>query len=285
MKLSYNRQSVLLSGTHLGPTTNFSFSLIFFFRRLRVCYLVAPTLMRGWVCNLLLLLVLASAIPFGSQSHGNQDSIVLPQFFRAPPPTWRARSPYLYPLGTEWPRYTPGHWIPFPSPLTTHKATVEVFHPASTRDDHYFVSVILWPTVSRSVHLGVRHPSGTHDQFFPLSLLLFLFRVCWCGEASLTRSRVCTFQFQPGITSTAFLRPESHGTHKHILLSIFLGLPQHFFFRFPNLFAICRDTFSKWCVGKRGRVEECSVAPLHNKRVKTLCGCQEKRYKLRKNTN
>jgi hypothetical protein len=29
-----------------------------------------------------------------------------------------------------------------------------------------------------------------------------------------------------------------------------------FFFVFPNFFAICRDTFSKWCVGKRGRVKE-----------------------------
>jgi hypothetical protein len=63
-----------------------------------------------------------------------------------------------------------------------------------------------------------------------------------------------------------------------------------FFVRFPNLFAICRDTFSKWCVGKRGRVEERSVAPLPNKRVKTLCGCREKRvqtkekYKLRLTT-
>jgi hypothetical protein len=30
------------------------------------------------------------------------------------------------------------------------------------------------------------------------------------------------------------------------------------------------DTFNKWCVGKRGRVEECSVAPICNKRVKTV---------------
>jgi hypothetical protein len=36
---------------------------------------------------------------------------------------------YLYPLGTGWPRYTPGHWFPFPTPLTTLKATVEVFYP------------------------------------------------------------------------------------------------------------------------------------------------------------
>jgi hypothetical protein len=51
------------------------------------------------------------------------------------------------------------------------------------------------------------------------------------------------------------------------------------------------DTFSKWCVGKRGRLEGCSVAPLCNKRVKTLCCCRGKKrvqtkekYKLRLTT-
>jgi hypothetical protein len=33
------------------------------------------------------------------------------------PPNWRARSPYLYPPGTGWPSYTPGHWVPFRRPL------------------------------------------------------------------------------------------------------------------------------------------------------------------------
>jgi hypothetical protein len=28
------------------------------------------------------------------------------------PPTWRTRSPYLYPLETGWPSYTPRHWVP-----------------------------------------------------------------------------------------------------------------------------------------------------------------------------
>jgi hypothetical protein len=28
-----------------------------------------------------------------------------------PPPTWRARFPYLYPPGTLRPSYTPGHWV------------------------------------------------------------------------------------------------------------------------------------------------------------------------------
>jgi hypothetical protein len=51
------------------------------------------------------------------------------------PPTWRARSPYLYPQGTRWPSYTPRHWLPFSSPHMTRRTTVEVFKPASTRGD------------------------------------------------------------------------------------------------------------------------------------------------------
>jgi hypothetical protein len=36
------------------------------------------------------------------------------------------------------------------------------------------VKVVLRPTVSRSVHPGVMHPSGTRDQFFSLlSLIIF----------------------------------------------------------------------------------------------------------------
>jgi hypothetical protein len=40
--------------------------------------------------------------------------------------TWRARS-RIYTPGIRW------HWVPFSSPLTTGRATVEVFEPASTR--------------------------------------------------------------------------------------------------------------------------------------------------------
>jgi hypothetical protein len=68
------------------------------------------------------------------------------------------------------------------------------------------------------------------------------------------------------------------------------NLVEDFFLVFPiylQTLEIHSDTFSKWCVGKGRRVEEYSVAPLRNKRVKTLCGCREKRvqskekYKLR----
>jgi hypothetical protein len=43
-------------------------------------------------------------------------------------PTFRARSPYLYPPGTGCPGYTPGTGLPvaFPLSFTTRRATVEV---------------------------------------------------------------------------------------------------------------------------------------------------------------
>jgi hypothetical protein len=49
------------------------------------------------------------------------------------PPTWRARSPYLYPPTTGWPNYTPRHWVPFSSPPISRRTTAEVFEPASIR--------------------------------------------------------------------------------------------------------------------------------------------------------
>jgi hypothetical protein len=42
------------------------------------------------------------------------------------PPTWRTRSLYLCSLVTGWPSYTPRHRVPFSSPSTTRRATVEV---------------------------------------------------------------------------------------------------------------------------------------------------------------
>jgi hypothetical protein len=69
-----------------GTRDQFFFLLEIFFRQLRVCYFVTPSLTRGRVCNLLLLLVLASAAPIGSESWGTRDHILLPQFLRLPQP-------------------------------------------------------------------------------------------------------------------------------------------------------------------------------------------------------
>jgi hypothetical protein len=73
--------------------------------------------------------------------------------------------------------------------------------------------------------------SGTHlgpaTKIPLLSLLIFWqLLVCWCGAPSLTRSWVCSFQFLLSIASAVLLSSKFHGTHKHILLSLFSRLPQ-----------------------------------------------------------
>jgi hypothetical protein len=81
---------------------------------------------------------------------------------------------------------------------------------------------------SQSVCLSwCQAPIWDQRTIFPLSSLIIFrqLRVCWCGAASLTRSRVCSFQILLDIANAAFLRSESHGTHEHILLSLFLRLP------------------------------------------------------------
>jgi hypothetical protein len=76
-----------------GTRGKFLFLLEIFFRQLRVCYFEVPSLTRGWVCNLLLLLVLASEVPQDSRAY-----FIVP--ILETPPTWRAKSPYLFPPGT-----------------------------------------------------------------------------------------------------------------------------------------------------------------------------------------
>jgi hypothetical protein len=74
------------------------------------------------------------------------------------PPTWRARSSYLYPPGTGWPSYIHRHWVPFSSPPMTRRAAVEVFEPSTTQAwiiesqiQSYFMTGSLAP-VSSSWH-------------------------------------------------------------------------------------------------------------------------------------
>jgi hypothetical protein len=109
-----------------GTRDQFFFLLEISFRQLRVYYFVAPSLTRRRVCNL----------PYNcfwalpEQSLLGRSPAELTALFYCliwDPPTWRARSPYLYPPGTGWPSYTPGHWVPILSPLTTRRATVEVY--------------------------------------------------------------------------------------------------------------------------------------------------------------
>jgi hypothetical protein len=53
-------------------------------RQLRVCWCGALSLTRGRVCRLQLLLVLASTVILGSESHGTRDHILLSQIWDSP---------------------------------------------------------------------------------------------------------------------------------------------------------------------------------------------------------
>jgi hypothetical protein len=97
---------------------------------------------------------LASAVPLMSESRGTQDHILLSKLFRLP--KLGGLGPRVYPSGTWWPRYTG------PSTLTTRRATMEVFEPASTRVFHRPLS---W---SRTIQ-------STVTRISPRSLLKFLY--------------------------------------------------------------------------------------------------------------
>jgi hypothetical protein len=126
-------QSVLLSSPHLGPKTRFLLPVD--------SWCGAPSLTRGRVSRLQFLLPRASAVIL--------KSVSLYSLRFETPPTFRARSPYLYPPGTRWPSYTPKHWSPFSSPPTTRRATVEVFEPTSTRGlKHEVLETNIWKIVS-----------------------------------------------------------------------------------------------------------------------------------------
>jgi hypothetical protein len=90
------------------------------------------------------------------------------------PPTWRARSPYLYPPGTGWPGYTPRHCVPFSSPPTTRKLRWRYSTPpppfiSSGRTEYrsWFPTVPLWLCLSVAVETCVNFVatlwSGFHE--------------------------------------------------------------------------------------------------------------------------
>jgi hypothetical protein len=164
-------------------------------------------------------------------------------------PHLEARSLYLYPPGTGWPSFNPRYWVPFPSPFTTRRVTVELIRirlhtleaqsaipwcinsrrikyktPAPTvpplfafyslpyRHELVESSFKLRPTVSRPVRPGAKNSSGSHDQ---TSTTVRRARARQCGASPTYKRMVRRPQPLPAIASVANLWFESRGTHDH----------------------------------------------------------------------
>jgi hypothetical protein len=158
-------------------------------RQLRVCWRGALSLTRGQVCRLQPLRALDSAFILASESHRTRDHILLSQIRDFP------FCRLLRFAGLRW-RY-----------LTS----------ASTRDSCFWVesSLLLRPTISRPVCLGIKHPSWAYNQFF------FTVREVGCllmWEA-LSDETTGSVVYNCSFTCQRILGSEWRGTRGYIFLS------------------------------------------------------------------
>jgi hypothetical protein len=197
-----------VSGHHQGPWP-ISFLLEVFFRQLRVCYFVAPSLTRGRVCNLLLLQDIASAVPLVSESRGTQDHILLSQFLRLLEPGGLISRVYILQsqnhVTTDVSQYVlissslRNLWPDIIFSLKVAVLSLWGSHP-DERSDLSPVSDpgIGWPSYTPghwvplvTIQPTVRPPSGTRDQFFVLEFFFRQLRVWYSVAPTLTRGRAC----------------------------------------------------------------------------------------------
>jgi hypothetical protein len=150
----------VLATTPLTPTTRISvFQLNTY---------VTSSLTREGVCRLQLLLVSPAQSFSGLNPAGLMTTWYCLRF--ETPPTWRDRSPYFYPPGTGWPNYTPRHWVPFSSPPTTRRATVEIFDRETSYTNVYTVLLSLSGQISENNLSSQIFPSKTfvtHERYPP----------------------------------------------------------------------------------------------------------------------
>jgi hypothetical protein len=107
----FTANQFVLATSPLRLTTS---SFIFQMKICRYSPYVTSSLIRGWVCRLQLLLVLASAVIPGSESRWTHDHILLSQIGDSP--NLEGQVPVFI---SHRPSYTPGHLVPFSSsPIT-----------------------------------------------------------------------------------------------------------------------------------------------------------------------
>jgi hypothetical protein len=113
-------QFVLATSPLRLTTSNFIFQLN------TCCYgpYVTPSLPRGRVCRLQLLLVLASAVILRSESRRAHDHITLYQIRISP--NLEGQVPVFISRRNRVARLYPRQWVPFSSPPTTRRVTVDL---------------------------------------------------------------------------------------------------------------------------------------------------------------
>jgi hypothetical protein len=226
----FTANHLVLVPSPLRPTTSTFFQL----NTCDYSPYVTSSMTRGWVCHLQLLLVLASAVILGSESRGTRDHILLSQIRHSP--NLEGQVPVLISPRNRVPNYTPRHWLPFLSPPTTRRATVEVFEPASTMGIHRVMNR-LWAQVA---HIKFRNDwfrqlktDGGNSTFPPHPLVVleisFLLQLLHMSLFPLTHANCAAIQdipsnFKEPEGSSPCSQEPSTGPYPKPVMSIFLCL-------------------------------------------------------------
>jgi hypothetical protein len=136
-------QFVLVTDPLRLTTTNFIFQLI----TCGYSPYETSSLTRRWVWRLQLLLVLASAVILRFESVGLTTIFY---FSDMRLPQHEGPGPRFYIPRNRVAGYTPRHWVPFSSPATTRRVTVEVFKPTCTRDHDPTISQLVITSRART---------------------------------------------------------------------------------------------------------------------------------------
>jgi hypothetical protein len=130
--------------------------------------------------------VLARTVILGFESRGTHDHILLSQIRDSP--NLEGQVPVFISSRTRCPSYTPRYRVTFSPPPTTHRATVEVFAPASKPGvDVHSQLLYGWLLTANQFVLAPSHMNSQPEIFFQLNP---------CGRSphvtsSLTRGCVC----------------------------------------------------------------------------------------------